>query len=117
MDLYQRLIYCLRGFNFESLPKFVDITSENGVNANVIAISTSVGRIKKVRFKDIGYDYPSDKTLRPEAFVPPILTLDDLDTIERIDIVYGGARYLSDPDLILWNETKGEIVDATSLVS
>ena len=106
-----------RGFNFESLPKFVDITSENGVNANVIAISTSVGRIKKVRFKDIGYDYPSDKTLRPEAFVPPILTLDDLDTIERIDIVYGGARYLSDPDLILWNETKGEIVDATSLVA
>ena len=66
---------------------------------------------------DIGYDYPSDKTLRPDAFVPPIVRLDNLDTIDEIDIEYGGARYLSDPDLILWNETKQSVYDSTSLVA
>ena len=53
------------GFNFDRLPKFKDITSTDGVNANVVAISTSIGRIKKLRFKSIGYDYSGDKTLRP----------------------------------------------------
>ena len=114
-----------KGFKFESLPKFINVSSgstsnsneENGVNANLVAISTSIGRIKKVRFVDIGYDYPSDKTLRPDAFVPPIVRLDNLDTIDKIDIEYGGARYLSDPDLILWNETKQSVYDSTSLVA
>ena len=106
-----------KGFNFDKLPKFDGVTSTNGINANIIGVSTSIGRINKVRFRDIGFDYPSDKTLRPEAFVPPIIRLDNLDTIEEIDIEYAGARYLSDPDLLLWNDTKNEVVDSTTLIA
>ena len=106
-----------KGFNFKKLPKFTDITSQDGIDANVVAISTSVGRIKKVRIKDIGYEYPSDKTLRPEAAIPPIVRIDNLDSIESIDIEFGGARYLSEPDLILFNETTKEVVDTTTLVA
>ena len=105
------------GFNFDKLPKFKDVTSDNGVNANIVAVSTSIGRIKKSRIRDIGYDYPSDKTLRPEAFVPPIVSVDNLDTIQEVDIQFAGAKYLSDPDLILWNDTTKEIVDTTTLVA
>ena len=72
--------------------------------------------LKKVRFKDIGYDYPSDKTLRPEAIVPPIVKIDNLDTITGFDVINSGKRYLTDPDLIVWNETTNEIVDTTSLI-
>ena len=64
----------------------------DGKNANVAAISTSIGRIKKVRFKDIGYDYPSDKTLRPEAIVPPIVKIDNLDTITGFDVINSGSK-------------------------
>ena len=106
-----------KGFNFESLPKFSDVTSEEGTNANIAAISTSIGRIRKVRFKDFGYDYPSDKTLRPEAIVPPVISIDNLDTITDVSIQFGGARYLSDPDLILWNDTKKQIVDSTTFIA
>ena len=105
------------GFNFDKLPKFKDVTSTNGVNANIVAVSTSIGRIKKSRIRDIGYDYPSDKTLRPEAFVPPIVSVDNLDTIQEVDIQFAGAKYLSDPDLILWNDTTKKIVDTTTLVA
>ena len=105
------------GFNYEALPKFKDITSENGINANVNPISSSIGRIKKTRFSDIGYNYSSDKTLRPEADVPPIVRLDNLDTIVGFDIVSPGGRYLSEPDILLLNDTTNEIVDSTSLIA
>ena len=99
------------GFNFNRLPKFEDVTSTDGVNANVVAISTSIGRIKKVRFRSIGYDYSGDKTLRPEAMVAPIVGIDNLDVINEIDIEYGGANYLSDPKVILWDDTNKVIVN------
>jgi len=105
------------GFNFKKLPTFENITSTNGSDANLVAVSTSVGRIRNIRFKDIGYEYPSDKTLNPESFIPPIVNLDNLDTIGEIDIVFGGNRYLNSPDLILWNDTTKTIVDDTSLVA
>ena len=38
------------GFNFTKLPKFTDVTSKEGVNANIQGISTSIGRINKIRF-------------------------------------------------------------------
>ena len=105
------------GFNFKKLPKFENVSSIDGSDANVVAVSTSIGRIKNIRFKDIGYEYPSDKTLNPEAFVPPIINLDNLDTIDEIDIVFGGSRYLNAPDLILWNDTTKDVVDNTSLIA
>ena len=99
------------GFNFDRLPKFKDVTSTEGVNANLVAISTSIGRIKKVRFRSIGYDYSGDNTLRPEASVAPIVSIDNLDIIQDIEIEFGGANYLSDPKLILWDDTNKKIVN------
>ena len=106
-----------KGFNFERLPQFTDVTSKEGINANISAESTSIGSPRKVRFKDIGYDYPSDKTLRPETFVPPVINLDNLDTIKDFDIISQGSRYLRDPNVILINETTKEIVDKDSLLA
>jgi hypothetical protein len=105
------------GFNFKKLPKFVDVSTENGQDANIVAISTSIGRIKNIRIKDIGYEYPSDKTLSPEAFISPIVNLDNYDTIDKIDIVFGGSRYLTAPNLLLWNDKTKTIVDRSSLVA
>ena len=105
------------GFNFKKLPDFIDVTSSDGQDANIVAISTSIGKIKEIRFKDVGYEYPSDKTLTPEAFVPPIVNLENSDTVDSIDIVFGGERYLTPPDLVLWNETTKEVVDSESFLA
>ena len=37
------------GFNYKKLPKFKSVTSSNGKNANIIAVSNSIGRINDVR--------------------------------------------------------------------
>ena len=106
-----------KGFNFERLPKFIDVTSKAGINANIKAVSSTIGQPKSLRFKDIGYDYPSDKTLRPEAFVPPVINIDNVDTVKDFDIVSRGSRYLKDPDVILINDTTREVVDTDSLLA
>ena len=105
------------GFNFEKLPRFTDVTSVSGVNANITLKSNSIGQPKKVRFKDIGYDYASDKTLRPQAFVPPVVNVDNLDTVKDFDIVSAGSRYLRDPNVLLINDTTKEIIDTDSLLA
>jgi hypothetical protein len=106
-----------KGFNFNKLPKFESITSVDGIDANVAAISTSIGQPKEVRIRDIGYEYSSDKTLRPEAGIPVVARIDNLDSIDYFDIKYGGSNYLSAPDLILFNDTTKEVVDTSSLIA
>ena len=103
------------GFNYKKLPQFESVTSENGTDANVIASSKSIGRIKKVRIVDIGYEYSSDKTLSPQAFISPVVNIDNLDVISAVDIKNGGADYISTPNLIVFNPQTNTIVDDVSL--
>ena len=103
------------GFNYKKLPKFKSITSANGKNANIVAVSTSIGRINDVRIVDIGYEYSSDKTLSPEAFISPVVNIDNLDIIESVNIVSGGANYINAPNLIVFNPVRNVVVDSSSL--
>ena len=103
------------GFNYKKLPQFKKVISENGTDANIIAQSKTIGRIKKIRIVDIGYEYSSDKTLGPEAFISPVVNIDNLDVISSVNIVSGGSDYMSEPNLIVYNPVSKEIVDDVSL--
>ena len=103
------------GFNYKKLPKFKSVTSANGKNANIVAISTSIGRIKNVRIVDIGYEYSSDKTLNPEAFISPVVNIDNLDVINSVNVINGGTNYITAPNLIVFNPVSNKVVDTLSL--
>ena len=103
------------GFNYKKLPQFSKVSSVNGTDANIIAQSSTIGRIKKIRIVDIGYEYSSDKTLGPEAFISPVVNIDNLDIIASVNIVSGGANYMSPPNLIVFNPVTNTIVDDVSL--
>ena len=105
------------GFNYKSLPKFKSVTSTNGKNANIVAVSTSIGRIKDTRIVDIGYEYSSDKTLSPEAFISPVVNIDNLDVIETVNIIDGGSDYINAPNLIVFNPTSNKVMDTSSIVA
>ena len=60
-----------------------------------------IGKIQRVKFNShrIGFDYPTDETLRPVltsfAINPPeILELESLTSFESIGISSGGRNYL-----------------------
>ena len=103
------------GFNYKKLPQIKSVKSTNGTDANIIASSNSIGRIKKIRIVDIGYEYSSDKTLSPEAFISPVVNIDNLDIIDSVNIVSGGADYMSTPNLIVFNPVSNTVVDTLSL--
>ena len=103
------------GFNYKKLPQFKSVNSVDGTDANILATSNSIGRIKKVRIVDQGYEYSSDKTLGPEAFVSPVINIDNLDIIDSVNVISGGADYISTPNLIVFNPISNQVVDRLSL--
>ena len=103
------------GYNYKKLPQFNKIISSSGINANIKALSNTVGKIKKVRIVDIGYEYSSDKTLSPEAFIAPVVGIDNLDSISEVEVISGGNNYSSAPNLLVFNPTTNTLVDDASL--
>ena len=55
------------GYNFKKLPIFSKINSEDGENFNASAKSETVGKILELKITNEGFDYSSDKTLRPKS--------------------------------------------------
>ena len=95
------------GANYKKLPEFVSIASTNGINADIIPVSETVGRIKEFTINDQGFDFSADKTLNPEVFISPNITVVDRNEITDIEITDGGKGYSSAPDLSLVNPETG----------
>ena len=60
------------GANYYNLPAIASVTSGIGSNAVFQIESTNIGAIKKTKLRDIGFDYPFDKTLKPAAKLPEL---------------------------------------------
>ena len=92
-----------QGANYEVIPGISTITTDNGSGAILKANSENIGKIQKVKFNSqrIGFDYPTDQTLRPIANPPEILELESLTSFDSIGISSGGRNYLLAPDLVV----------------
>ena len=90
-------LYCRwnsAGKNYTTLPSILSINSDQGVNADLVASSKNIGTIEKVKLNDIGYDFPSDATLKPSASLPQIINVDTFAKIDNIEITSGGRVIL-----------------------
>ena len=98
-----RIRLLINGANYEVIPGISTITTIHGKGAILKPSSESIGKIQKVRFNSqrIGFDYPTDETLRPVANPPEILELESLTSFESIGISSGGRNYLVAPDLVV----------------
>ena len=98
------------GKNYYTLPGISTINTEVGSGAIIEAESTSIGKIKRLKVKDIGYDFPSDTTLKPDAALPQIIKIESLMSLESVGITSFGRGYISAPDLIIIDGRTGEAV-------
>ena len=96
------------GAGYKKLPSFVSIASTEGINASVLPQSKNINRIDDVRILDPGYEYSSDPTLTPEAFVPPIVSVIDNTKLTAVEVIDGGANYTGAPNIDLVNPDTGE---------
>lgn len=87
------------GKGYKKIPKVVSIASTSGSGAIIKAVSNTIGKIDLLeRVKD-GYDYPTDKTLKPFLSIPTVAQISGISRIENIGIVTGGKGYNRAPTL------------------
>jgi len=113
-----------RGQNYYSIPQILNVVgistlgvSTTGVGTEAIleASGTSIGKIKSVKINDIGFDFPSDLTLRPSVGIPQIIKIDALLSFESIGISSFGRGYITPPKLIVLDGKTNNIVPEVDL--
>jgi hypothetical protein len=100
------------GSGYKKLPTFIGSNSSNGKDAYITAKSTSIGNAKEVRIVNEGFQYSSDKTLQPIAFISPLLTIKDSNTIGIVTVNNGGNGYTDAPFVVIVNSDTGEKIDS-----
>ena len=103
------------GYNYDSLPTLKNIISDEGQNALIVPFSNGIGSITNYEILNQGFEYFSDKTLRPEAYIYPVIFLKDFNTISSIDILDPGKGYFTPPNLLLKDTETKKIIDSNSL--
>jgi hypothetical protein len=100
------------GTGYKKLPPLSGSNSENGKDAYIIAKSKTIGYPKEVRIINEGFEYSSDKTLRPDAYISPLITIENSNTISKINILDGGKNYTTAPSIVIVNGETGEKIDS-----
>ena len=99
------------GRGYRSLPAVADIKSSTGIGTNAIFLpaSRSIGKIDSLVLTDIGYDYPSDPTLRPKAELPYTYKIEPLSKFKSIKILSPGTNYFVPPQLLVLDGFTGRV--------
>ena len=98
------------GRNYYTFPSISTITSTFGSNAILSIESTNIGQIKKGTIQNIGFNFPTDKTLQPSVGLPQIIEIDDFSTIKSIGITSVGRGYTIAPlPVIIDGKTNKEV--------
>ena len=100
------------GSGYQEVPGITTVTSDTGSGAILEATSKTIGRVNKSVIENIGFDYPTDKTLRTEVAFPQILKIEALSGFESIGVTSLGRGYNTAPSLVVIdNRTKKQITD------
>ena len=57
------------GGGYQIVPGITTITSDLGSGAVVETFSSTIGKPTKISLENIGFDYPTDSTLKPEVLI------------------------------------------------
>jgi len=99
------------GYNYKKLPKVSYIDSQYGSSAYIVPTSSTIGKINDVKIINQGFEYASDKTLRPTASIPIYFIIDSSNALTGINVDYGGNYYSFAPSVVAINPNTGNEVE------
>jgi len=97
------------GKGYASLPGVSSVSSLNGSGAILLPQSDSIGYIQKSTIQSPGFEYLSDKTLKPIAQLPQRLYVEQLYSIDSVGLTSGGKFYSSPPNFVVIDSINGDI--------
>jgi len=103
------------GVGYKTLPGITSVRSSRGSGAIVQPQSTNIGRVLESQLNNIGFDYPSDFTVRPVANLPEILKVESLSSFDTIGIASQGRNYLVAPNLVVLDGFTNNVVSGLDL--
>tara|TARA_B100001094_G_scaffold63763_1_gene59721 strand:- start:2514 stop:14540 length:12027 start_codon:yes stop_codon:yes gene_type:complete len=105
------------GSGYTKLPYVKGVNSGIGTNAILDAQTKDIGKILNHRFDsdNIGFDYPTDETLRPVANLPEILEMESLTSFESIGITSFGRNYLHPAKLVVIDGYTNKVIPEVDL--
>lgn len=104
-----------KGKNYYSLPGISSVKSKTGTGALLEANSSDIGKVKRTKINDIGYDFPTDSTLSPSVNLPQVIKIASLASIESIGVSSVGKGYLTSPKLLVFDAETGRLVEDVDL--
>ena len=101
------------GYGYKSIPGISSIKTGIGTGAIVYGESKNIGKILKTEFssRNIGWNYPTDKTLKLTANLPEIVEINPLSSFNTIGISSAGKNYLVPPNLKVRDGLTNELVE------
>jgi hypothetical protein len=72
-----------------------------GTGASIFTKGTNVGKIKKLKNNNFGFNYTHDYTLRPEITFPVNLQLVNTSILSSIKVIDPGTGYTTPPEVII----------------
>lgn len=98
------------GFGYKSIVGIVTVATETGSGAKVRIVTDSIGGKKVFKTEDVGWDYPTDVTLKPTAKLPDVLILDQKLSFDTITRETSGINYTVAPDLIVKDTASNKVL-------
>jgi len=103
------------GKGYENVVGISSIVTVNGSGSILEPSSKSIGKIISNQIDDIGFDFPTDKTLRPVCNLPEILLMQPLSSFDEIGVTSAGKNYTISPKLVVIDGYTNKVVDDVDL--
>ena len=89
------------GLGYERNPGVSTVVTTSGSNALLSIYGGNVGKVGFVEITKLGYDYPSDKSIKPKIDTPTIVSVTNNYFISNVGVVTAGKNYITAPQLIM----------------
>ena len=89
------------GVGYEKSPGISTVRTTSGFNAVLRVYDENIGKSRFDEVIKIGFDYPSDKSVKPNIDIPSFVTLTKNYKISEVGVVTTGRNYLTAPDLVV----------------
>ena len=100
------------GINYKDIPSYTSSSSSNGNGLNILPSSTNIGKINGISIKNTGFEYSNDKTLSPKADISKNAKISRSNTLTRVNVIDGGKKYPSAPNLVVVDSDTGKQIDS-----